>query len=127
MNSLIYINNDCGKKYLIDAYQKDNLILIELKSNYNNYQIENFFNDDNNKNKLSNFIRTECFYGSCITYAKNKFDFLYILQGNKLMVINFTVKNIEKIVDFNQTYFLSIHNWNNNYLIFFSLWNIIYL
>ena len=126
MNSLIYINKDCGKKYLIDAYQKDNLILIELKSNYNNYQIENFFNDDNNKNKLSNFIRTECFYGSCITYAKNKFDFLYILQGNKLMVINFTVKNIEKIVDFNQTYFLSIHNWNNNYLIFFQ-YGILYI
>ena len=50
---------------------------------------------------------------------KNNFDFLYILQGNKLMVINFTAKNIEKIVNFDQTYFLSIHNWNNNYLIFF--------
>ena len=36
------------------------------------------------------------------------------------MVINFTAKNIDKIVDFNQTYFLSIHNWNNNYLIFFQ-------
>ena len=120
MNCLIYINNDSGKKYLINAYQNDNLILIELKSNYNNYQIENFFNDVNNKNMLANFIRGECFYDSCIIYGKNNFDFLYILQGNKLMIINFTMKNVDKIIDFNQTYFLNFHNWNNNYIIFFQ-------
>ena len=120
MNCLIYINNDSGKKYLVNAYQNDNLILIELKSNYNNYQIENFFSDVNNKNMLANFIRGECFYDSCIIYGKNNFDFLYILQGNKLMIINFTMKNVDKIIDFNQTYFLRINNWNNNYIIFFQ-------
>ena len=36
------------------------------------------------------------------------------------MIINFTKKNIDKIIDFNQTYFNSIHNWNNDYLIFFK-------
>ena len=120
MNCLIYINNDSGKKYLFNAYQNDNLILIELKSNYNNYQIENFFSDVNNKNMLATFIRGECFYDSCIIYGKNNFDFLYILQGNKLMIINFTMKNVDKIIDFNQTYFLRINNWNNNYIIFFQ-------
>ena len=54
LNSLIYINNNCDKKYLLDSYQSDNLILIKFKLNYNNYEIEIFFNDDNNKKK--NFL-----------------------------------------------------------------------
>jgi hypothetical protein len=56
LNSLIYINNDCDKKYLLDSYQSDNLILIELKSNYNNHEIGKFFSDDNIKKKLSDFL-----------------------------------------------------------------------
>ena len=120
MNNLIYMKNALDKKYLIDAHQNNNLILIELKSNYNNYEAENFFNDDNNKNKLANFIGSQRNYGSCIIYGKNNFDYLYIFEGNKLMIINFTKKNIDKIIDFNQTYFNSIHNWNNDYLIFFK-------
>ena len=120
INNLIYEKNDFDKKYLIDAHEKNNLILIELKSNYNNYEIENLFHDDNNKNKLSNFIRSQCFYDSCINYGKNNFDYLYIFEGNKLMIINCTEKNVDKIIDFNQTYFRSIYNWNNNYIIFFQ-------
>ena len=120
MNNLIYINNNFGKKYLIDAYQKNNLILIELKSNYDNYIIENFFYDDNNKNKLYNFISSQRFYNSCIIYGKNNFDYLYIFEGNKLMIINFTEKNIDKIIDFYQTYFQTIYNRNNNYIILFK-------
>lgn len=49
--------------------------------------------------------------------------FLYILKGNKLKVINFTIKNVDKIIDFNQTNFGNIYNWNNNYnnyIIFFQ-------
>ena len=120
MNNLIYEKNDFGKKYLIDAHEKNNLILIELKSNYDNYDVENFFNDDNNKNKLANFIRSQCYYDTCFIYGKNNFDYLYIFEGNKLMIINFTEKNVDKIIDFNQTYLRTIHNWNNNYIIFFQ-------
>ena len=122
MMNLIYINNKCDKKYLIDAYQRNDLSLIELKLNYNNYKVENFFNEDNNnKNKFSDFIREGKFYGSCIVYGKNNFDFLYILEENKLMIINFTNKNIDKIVDFDKTHFSSVHNWNNNYIILLKL------
>ena len=120
MNNLIYMNNDSDKKYLIDAHEKNNLILIELKSNYDNYEIENFFNDDNHKNKLNNFIRSQFFYKTCLIYGKNNFDYLYIFEGNQLMIINFTEKNVDKIIDFNQTYLRNIHNWNNNYIIFFQ-------
>ena len=120
LNSLIYINNDCDKKYLLDSFQRENLALIELKSNYNNYEIEKLFNDDNNKKKLSNFLIRESYHDTCIIYGKNKFDFLYILKGNKLMIINFTIKNVDKIIDFNKTYFRNIDNWNNNYLIIFE-------
>ena len=47
--------------------------------------------------------------------------FYIYLKGNKLKVINFTIKNVDKIFDFNQTYFGTIHNWNNNYIIIFSI------
>ena len=80
LNSLIYINNDCGKKYLLDSYQRNNLIIIELKYNYNNYEIKNYFNDDTNKNKLSDFLKREDFYDICNIYGKNKFYFLYIFK-----------------------------------------------
>ena len=118
INNLIYKTNDFDKKYLIDAHEKNNLILIELKSNYDNYEIENFFNAEN---KLSyfNFIRSQCFHDTCMIYGKNNFDYLYIFQGNKLMIINFTKKKVDKIIDF-QIYFQSIHNLNNNYIIFFQ-------
>jgi len=56
MNILIYEKNDFNKKYLIDAHENNNIILIELKSNYDNYEIENLFHDDNNKNELSFFL-----------------------------------------------------------------------
>ena len=117
INNLIYENKDFDKKYLIDAREKNNLILIELKSNYDNYEIENFFNG---QNKLSyfNFIGNQRFYGTCLIYGKNNFDYLYIFEGNKLMIINFTEKKVDKIIEF-QTYFNSIYNWNNNYIIFF--------
>jgi hypothetical protein len=36
------------------------------------------------------------------------------------VVINLTIKNVDKIIDFNQTYLRTIHNWNNNYIIFFQ-------
>ena len=120
MNILIYEKNDFDKKYLLDAHEKNNLILIELKSNYDDYDVENFFNDDNNKNKLANFIRSQCYYQTCFIYGKNNFDYLYIFEGNKLMIINFTEKNVDKIINFNQTYLRTIHNWNNNYIIFFQ-------
>ena len=82
INNLIYSN--FGKKYLVDAHEKNNLILIELKANYDNYEIENFFNGDNNKNKFSyfNFIRSQCSYGTCMIYGKNNFDYFYIFEGN---------------------------------------------
>ena len=119
VNNLIYEKNDFDKKYLIDAHEKNNLILIELKSNYYNYEIENFFNDEN---KLSyfNFIRSQYSYDTCMIYRENNIDYLYIFEGNKLMIINFNEKKVDKIIDF-QTYFRSIYNWNNNYIIFFQL------
>ena len=121
MNNLIYEKNYFDKKYLIDAHERNNLILIELKSNYdNNYEIENFFNDDNNKNKLSNFIKSQCYHDTCFIYGKKNFDYLYIFEGNQLMIINFSEKNVDKIIDFNQTYLRTIHNWNNNFIIFFQ-------
>ena len=124
MNNLIYEKNDFDKKYLIDAHEKNNLILIELKSNYFNYEIENFFNDEN---KLSyfNFIRSQNSYDTCMIYGKNNIDYLYIFEGNKLMIINFNEKKVDKIIDF-QTYVRSIHNWNNNDY-FFPTWKNIYL
>ena len=50
---------------------------------------------------------------------KNNFDYLYIFEGNKLMIINFTEKKVDKIIEF-QIYFNSIQYWNNNYTIFFK-------
>ena len=43
------------------------------------------------------------------------------------MIINFTEKNVDKIIDFNQTYLRTIHNWNNNYIIFFKYGAEIYI
>ena len=124
MNNLIYINRDSDKKYLINADQTNELILFELKSNYDNYKVENFFKDNNNKNQLANFIRSQCSHQSCIVYGKNNFDYLYIFGSNKLMIINFTEKKvdkiIDKIIDFKQYYITTIHNWNNNFIIFFQ-------
>ena len=121
LSNIIYTKNDCNKKYLIDLNQNKNLILIELKSDYNNYQIENVFNDEINKNKISNFIRSQYCYDICIIYGKNNFDYLYIIQsnGDKLMIINFTEKTIDKIIDFHELYFTAIHYWNKNYLCLF--------
>ena len=120
MNILIYEKNDFNKKYLIDAHENNNLILTEIKSNYDNYEIENLFHDDNNKNELSNFIRSQRYYDSCFIYGKNNFDYLYIFEANKLMIINFTEKSVDNIIDFNQNYLRNMNNWNNNYIIFFQ-------
>ena len=48
----------------------NNVVLIELKSDYNNYQLENIFNDEINKNKFNNFIRSQSCYDICIIYGK---------------------------------------------------------
>ena len=124
MNNLIYINKDSDKEFLINSEQTNDLILIELKSNYDNYKVENFFKDNNNKNQLANFIRSQCSHQSCIVYGKNNFDYLYIFCSNKLMIINFTEKKVDKIIDeiidFKQYYITTIHNWNNNFIIFFQ-------
>ena len=124
MNNLIYINKDSDKKYLINADQTNDLILIELKSNYDNYKVENFFKDNNNKIQLANFIRSLHSHQSCIVYGKNNFDYLYIFGSNKLMIINFTEKKVAKIIDeiidFKQYNITTIHNWNNNFIIFFQ-------
>jgi hypothetical protein len=50
---------------------------------------------------------------------KNNFNYLYIFERYKLIIINFTEKKVDKIINF-QTYFNTIHNWNNNYIIFFK-------
>ena len=118
INNLIYKKNDFDKKYLIDAHEENNLILIELKSNYDNYEIENFFNAENKLSYL-HFIRSQCFHDTCMIYGKNNFDYLYIFQVNKLMIINFTKKKVDKIINF-QNFFFRIHNLNNNYIIFFG-------
>ena len=120
VNNITYIKNNLNKKYLIDAHNTNDLILIEIKPNYNNYEIENMFNDDNNKNILSNFIKSQCYYDSCIIYGRNNFDYLYVSEGNKLMIINLTQKNID-VIDFNQIYLRNIYNWDKNYLIFFQI------
>ena len=40
------------------------------------------------------------------------------------MIINFTEKKVDKIIDeiidFKQYYITTIHNWNNNFIIFFQ-------
>ena len=122
-----------SKKYYIINIRDDTIYLIEIKQNYDNYQIQNLIESENDLFKLKDFFENKNNFKGCIINEKNNNDYLYLIENKKiiyyknlsnslernLIIIDLfnrkVLKNIELNIKVN-----SIINWNNRNIIITS-------
>ena len=73
------------KKYYILMLRDDNLQLIEIKQNYNDYQIQNFFGSEIDLQQLKELIKDGSYFNGLIINMPNdnNNDCLYITIKKK--------------------------------------------
>ena len=112
----------------------ENIQIIEIKYNYDNYQIQNFFGEENDLQQFKELIKGGFNFKGCIIKISNdnndgnNNDYLYISVGEKIgekyneskikniIIIDLSQRKIIKNIHINIKV-CSILNWNNKYLI----------
>ena len=118
------------KKYYILMLRDDNLQLIEIRQNYNDYQIQNFFKSEIDLQQLKELIKDGSYFNGLIINMPNdnNNDCLYIsVEKIKSQKYNDSIKKNFIIIDLLQRKIIKniklnievcfILNWNNKDLI----------